>query len=153
MGCSKNLKRNIFLLVRNIIFVIVPFCIVSCGEYRWVNNHKDISYFDIDYNQCQTSAYEKFPPNIIQQQQYSPFAAYNNQLAKQQEYRKTTTRCRTNPYTYTTDCSSVSYDGNSSSIHYIPEYYTVNVDLNKNAQNSEFKRCMNSKGWELKYFN
>ena len=123
----------------------------ACGEYRWVNNQKDISHLNVDHNECLAKAYEKFPPNVIQQERYNHFAAYNNSLVKQNEYTKTVTRCRTMPYTYTTDCSSVSYDGNSSSGVYIPEYYVANVDLNKNAQNAEFNKCMSFKGWEIKY--
>lgn len=132
--------------------IICFFLLAGCGEWRWASNQKNIAQLNGDIQQCRMKAFEKFPPDVIQQQQYNPWAAYNNQQVKNGEYRKTNTRCYTNPYTGITSCDSVERTGNDSCYWHIPEYQTVSVDLNQSARDSVFNQCMCSESWELKYF-
>ncbi|MBY0462654.1 MAG: hypothetical protein K2Q34_05700 [Alphaproteobacteria bacterium] len=80
-----NLKYHEFGFVKVLICSITMALLLGGGGgYRWINSEKNISHFDKDSTQCQAYAFEKFPPNIIQQLQYKP--VYNPQamiLARQ----------------------------------------------------------------------
>lgn len=143
-----NLKHHEFRFVKVLICSItIALLLGGCGGYRWVNSEKNISHFDKDSTQCQAYAFEKFPPNIIQQLQYKP--VYNPQaviLARQ------AAMIGANPHSDPLVASAHGFNEGLNDIQNAPmAYQSVTIDLNKNAQDAAFKKCMYQKGWVLKY--